>query len=291
MDLYSGTRLISVLPEVINILYEKKKLDLDINNRIFDKRLRFPIQNEYILLQSKIDSSQSAVGRVNGDYLHLVNGNLSIMGISARNLEQRILMEALLCNNIKVIFVTGRAGSGKTLLTLSAAIHELDQGNYRRLILTKPMSQVGKHPLGILPGEVDQKFSPYLDNYMDNIEHLLGGKQNSIKDFTSQYRMDFKPLQLMRGASWQGAFVILDEAQTLNFLEIATIGTRVGENCKIVIMGDMKQRDEKIDIEKTGMYKFINSAQHQQCSFSVNVHLEKIERGEIALLFADIFEV
>lgn len=289
MEVYTGTRLVQVKGEVIDQLYRDKFLDLDPENRAFDKRLRFAVQNEYIHLQS-ITSNQSAVTRVKGDRLYPIK-ETSMGSVKPRNLEQRMLVDALMDPSILVIVITGRAGTGKTLLTLAAAIAQLDNGEYNRLILTKPMSQVGKYQLGILPGEVDQKFQPYLDNYIDNIEHFLGGKYQSVDQLFEKYRMDFKPLQLIRGASWQGAFVICDECQVLDYHEMVTLGTRVGEGSKIIIMGDMNQRDEKIQVEKTGMYKFLMDKRVQECNFTASIQLEKSERGIVSKLFADVFEV
>jgi PhoH-like ATPase len=141
-----------------------------------------------------------------------------------------------------------------------------------------------------LPGDKDEKFLPYLDNYFCNIEYLMGGKK-SITDVISQYGMEFIPLQLIRGSSWMNAFVIADEVQVLSYQEMVTLGTRVGDGSKIVIMGDLGQRDENIERDKTGLYKFVNSTLAKQSQFVATIELKVCERSEIAALFADIFEV
>ena len=292
MEIYTGTREIPVRPEVIDKLYEDKFLEADAGKREFDRRLNLTRQNEYLLLKS-IHTNQAAITRVVGDRVVLIDTKgLSAQGVTPRNLEQKMLMDALLDDTIRIVMITGRAGSGKTLLTLAAAMSKLEAGTYDRLILTKPMAQVGKHNLGALPGDVDEKFGPYLDNYMDNISHIVKDKRKKSANYMArQYHMEFKPLQLIRGSSWSSTLVIADEMQVLNHHEMVTLGTRVSEGSKIIVMGDMRQRDDTIAVERTGMYKFINSKMAQEAPFVASIELQKCERGDVANLFADVFEV
>lgn len=291
MDLYTGVRELPVRSEVINQFYRDKVLTTSVDERVFDRRFRFPNQNEYILLQS-LTSNQAAIARVKGEQLVLINGNdHCVNGVSPRNLRQRMTMDALMDDSIQVVVLFGRAGTGKTLLALAAALHRMESEQYRRFILSRPMSQLGKRQLGILPGEVDEKFGPYLDNYMDNIEHLLNGRYKNVRHLMEQYRMDFKPLQLIQGSSWAGAIAIVDEAQVLDFEEMVMLGTRVGEGSKIIICGDLGQRVEKIAPEKTGMYKLVNDKRFQESPITASIELTKCERGPVAELFAEIFGV
>jgi PhoH-like ATPase len=142
-----------------------------------------------------------------------------------------------------------------------------------------------------LPGDVDEKFRPYLQNYLCNLEFMLGGKPDAIEDLVQQYRIEFIPIQLIRGASWHDAFVIADEVQPLDYHEMVTLGTRVAEGSKLVIMGDLGQRDEKIEIEDTGIYKFVNSTGAKKSSIVASLELIKSERSAVSQLFADVFEV
>lgn len=291
MELYTGVREIQVRAEVINEIYAQKFLEIDVEKRIFDKRLRFPNQNEYLLMQS-LTTNQQAIARVKGDNLVLVDGkDFTINNVTPRNLRQRMTLDALMDDSIQVVVLFGRAGTGKTLLTLAAGLHKMENHTYRRFILSRPMSQLGKRQLGILPGEIDEKFGPYLDNYMDNIEHLLNGRYKSTRDLISQFRCDFKPLQLIQGSSWAGAFAIVDESQVLDYEEMVMLGTRVGEGSKIVIMGDLGQRVERIAPEKTGMYKLVNDKRFQESPLTASIELTKCERGPVAELFAEIFGV
>jgi len=159
------------------------------------------------------------------------------------------------------------------------------------------MSQVGKRDLGILPGDISEKFNPYLMNYLCNIEQIIKFDKKShtkltdINDIFDRYNIQVVPLQVIRGASWVNTFIIADETQVLDYHEMATLGTRVGERSKIVILGDLNQRDEKIAIPSTGLYKFINSEKAMASPLVASIELLKCERGEISALFADVFEV
>jgi len=284
---YTGVRVIEVRPEIISELYSEKSISVN-----FNKNYKF-FQNEYIVVKS--GGQQSALTRVVGDKLALLRfpDSFAVSGVSPRNKEQKMAFDALIDDRIKVVVLTGKAGTGKTLLTLAAALHKIEekQNTFKKIILTRPMSWVGKHGLGALPGDVDEKFGPYLENYMCNISHLLGDDERKIGIATDAYNMEFVPLQLIRGASWANTWIIADECQVLDFQEFVALGTRVGEGSKIVIMGDLGQRDEKIPKEKTGIYRFINDRNVQESQLVASLELLKCERSAVAELFASVFNV
>lgn len=282
---YTGVKVIDTRSEVINELYQEGKISVD-----FNKNYKF-FQNQFIVLKA---NGQSALTRCIGNKLCLlrIDKKHAISGVSPRNKEQQMAFDVLTDDRVKVVVLTGRAGTGKTLQTLASAMHMMDcqDSTYERIILTRPMSWVGKHGLGSLPGDVDEKFGPYLENYVCNITHLLGGNKDKVTDAISQYNMEFIPIQLIRGASWANSFIIADETQVLDFQEMQTLGTRVGEGSKIIIMGDLGQRDEKIAKEKTGIHKFINDRRVQESELVASIELLKCERSSVANLFASIFE-
>lgn len=295
---YTGVRVVETRTEIIAQTYKDKHLELIRNSDGtcspgFDKRLKF-FPNEFIVLKDVTKETTTALTRVWNNGLSLITvekDHCPINGVSPRNKEQHMALDVLMDDRVPVVTMTGRAGTGKTLLTLAAALAKVDQKVYERIILTKPMSWVGKHGLGALPGDVEDKFNPYLENYMCNIEHMLNGKRKSIPDLIAQYKIDLVPLQLIRGASWHRAFVIADEVQTLDYHEMVTLGTRLGEGSKLVIMGDLGQRDEKIEKHKTGLYKFMNDDRSKKSYLSAAIELWKCERSKVAELFAEVFDV
>lgn len=177
-----------------------------------------------------------------------------------------------------------------TLITLAMALHKIEKKKYEKAIITKPMSQVGKYNLGILPGNVSEKFDPYLLNYTTNLEQFVGGNKKVVQDIFEQCKFEMVPIQLMRGASFNNSLIILDEAQVLNHLDLLTIGTRVGENSKIVIMGDLSQRDDPIAKEKTGIYKIVNDIMAKESPLISVVELQICERSATARFFANLFK-
>ena len=287
MNPYTGVKVKTFNKETIELLYQEKEILLSEQS---DSELQ-ALQNLYVVCKDSSGSNTSALARVKKDKLTLLDPEINCSNVYPRNKEQRMAMDALIDDTIKVVTLTGRAGTGKTLLTLAAALDAMDKKKYKRIILRRPMSWVGKHGLGALPGDVDEKFRPYLQNYLCNLEFMLGGKPDAIEDLVEQYRIEFIPIQLIRGASWHDAFVIADEVQPLNYHEMVTLGTRIAEGSKLVIMGDLAQRDEKIAKEKTGIYKFINSNQAKQSKITASLKLIKSERSDVSQLFADVFDV
>ncbi len=280
--MYSGVKVVMTTPDVVDQAYKTKEVWIEED---WIKLHGSFNQNEFIVL--KAGASQSAVCRVIGKGLHLIE-KTRVSGLESRNKEQLMAFDVLMDDSVSVVVLSGKAGTGKTLLTLAAAIAKMEEKKYDKIILTKPMSQVTKYDLGALPGEVDDKFRPYLENYICNFSAFM--PNTHIDDLIERYNIEFIPMQLIRGASWARAFIIADEVQTLDYHEMLTLGTRTGEGSKIVIMGDLGQRDEDIPKEKTGIYKLINSSKSKDSPLVASIELLKCERSQTAMLFSDIFE-
>jgi PhoH-like ATPase len=286
---YTGVRVIEVEKALIDDFYSDGRISLS----NFDGRMRLSkCQNMFVVLKDRIPKDQggvaSALCRVQGDELVklLVNQKTIMSTIRPRNKEQIFAFEALLNDDIQVVAMTGRAGTGKTLLAISAALRQIEEGRYDRIILARQMTQVGKNSIGFLPGDLYDKFLPYNQGYLCNFEQLLGSKSEGMLD---NLPIDFIPLQLIRGASWSKSIVILDEAQNTTHHEILTFGTRIGEESKVIILGDLQQRDVSLSRESTGIHKLVNSPQMKENPISASIELIQCERGDVAKMFADIF--
>jgi PhoH-like ATPase len=244
----------------------------------------------YVELKSLESNKHTALGKVDasGFYIKRVSDR-KVSNISPRNREQVFAIDALMDNSIPIVVLTGTAGTGKSFLTLAAAMEMIEHKMFQKVILTRPMSEVGKYKLGALPGAAEEKFSPYLLNYMTNLEQFVQNK-HFVTDLIDQHKFEIVPLQLFRGASFNDCLVICDEMQVCNFQEILTVGTRIGHNSKIVLMGDLNQRDEKIAKEKTGLHKLMIDKQIRESSLVATIQLLRCERSETAKLFASVFE-
>jgi PhoH-like ATPase len=287
-DLYTGVSVFEAPDaDFMTSLYKHKEADMGYHN--FN-------ENEYLVIKHQDSASALARYRQGTAYLLDTKKLDKATAIKPRNKEQYFAMDALMDDSVKVVCLTGRAGTGKTLEALAAAVAKIEVHKYNKLILTKPSSQVGNRELGILPGDISEKFMPYLINYACNMELLFGENLQSGTNSTAleyiftKYNIEIVPMQLLRGASFNNALVIADEVQVLNHHEMLTLGTRMSEGSKLIIMGDLNQRDETIAKEKTGLFTFINDRQVKDSSFTASVHMLKSERGEVSALFSNVFE-
>lgn len=291
-DSYTGVKVLYTSKENIDLVYKNGYIDLS----IFDGRLRLnKNQNMFIVLKDEVPKEQGGVASVlcwvKGERAEKIktDNNTSISSIRPRNKEQIFAFEALLDDNIPVVSLLGRAGVGKTILTLCAALQKVEEGVYDKIVLVRNMSQVGKNHIGFLPGLLEDKVMPFNQGYLCNIEQLVGGSKNKVDDLIKQMKIEFMPLQLIRGASWINSFVVLDEAQNSTAHEILSFGTRAGENSKVVLLGDLQQRDINISKEGTGLFQFVNSSLSKQSELVAHIELIKSERGPVSTLFANVF--
>lgn len=278
----TGFRTFDAPQSYIDNLHEKGKMPA------WDRRISL-YPNLYVELRSITNEKSTALAWINaaGEVEKLRDPSAS--GLTARNREQVFALHALLRPATTVVVLTGIAGTGKTILTLAAALEQVQNNTYKKVIITRPMSEVGKYKLGALPGDVTEKFSPYLLNYLTNLEQFVG-HQNVVQDLLQQSKFEITPLQLIRGASFNHCLVIADEMQVCSHSEVLTLGTRIGEGSKVVIMGDLNQRDENIARHKTGLYKVMNDEKMRESNLVAGIELLKCERSETAKLFALVFE-
>lgn len=282
-DSYSGVQEIEFDQFFVDQLHKNKFIDI-----IADYN-----ENEYLVIKSC--SGSSCLARYSNKQIKLLNTKLldKACQIKARNKEQYFVLDALMDDALRVVSLTGKAGSGKTYVALAAAIAQMESNKYDRLILTRPTSQVGRRDLGTLPGDAEEKIMPYMINFMCNLQSLFGTNVTSSINMDyifSKYRIEVVPMQLLRGASFANSLVIFDECQVCNFHEMLTVGTRISENSKLVLMGDLKQRDEQIKPEQTGLHRFINSDAVKKSKIAASVTLVKSERGEVSELFSTVFD-
>jgi PhoH-like ATPase len=278
---YTGFRQLDVQQQLIDTIYEKGQLE------VWNSRLALH-PNLYLELKSSANEKNTVLARVDstGKIVKRLS-SIEVSGIKPRNREQVFALDALMNDEITVVALTGPAGTGKSLLALAAAFSKIQDKTYDKVILTKPMSEVGKYKLGSLPGGIDEKFNPYLLNYMTNLECFVSPKY--AKDMLNQNKFEMVPIQLMRGASFHNCLVLADEVQVLDYMEILTIGTRIAEGSKIVLMGDLQQRDSNITKEKTGLYKLSQDKRARESSLMVALELQQCERSPTARFFAQIF--
>ncbi|WCN38969.1 PhoH family protein [Aneurinibacillus uraniidurans] len=286
-SLYKGYTTLSVSVDVIQKFYGPGP---------FDIKKHLPqygfLPNEFLILKDELGSSSSAIGRVSSDsryLLPLVFGDEIVWGIKARNAQQKMAMELLLNKDIPLVTLTGKAGTGKTLLSLAAGLMQIeDEHAYKKLLVARPIVPLGKD-LGYLPGEKEEKLRPWMQPIYDNLEYLFNTKHSSDLDkiLAGLGSIQVEALTYIRGRSIPEQFIIVDEAQNLTKHEVKTILTRVGDNSKIILMGDPQQIDHPyLDEVNNGLTYVVEMFKQQKMSGHITLH--KGERSNLAQLAADL---
>lgn len=214
----------------------------------------------------------------------LKDGNLNI---NARNREQLFALNVLNNDDIPLVSITGLAGSGKTFITLMSAISGLNRGKYERIIITRNIQPVGKD-IGFLPGDLNDKMLPWISPIIDNFRHAFKDKDLTYFEMMrSKGTIEIAPLSFMRGRTFNDTFLIMDEAQNASIHEIKTVITRMGENSKIVLLGDVDQIDTPyIDSLSNGLT--IVAEKFKDEKVAAHIQLKRGERSYLSSVAAKI---
>jgi len=286
-DLYPGHHTMLVEASVIDTFYQQKSLrtdDLKLGYRLYP--------HEFVILKDAAGGSRSALAKtsVDGSRLEpLFLGNDQVWGISARNAQQRMALELLLNDDIPLVTISGKAGTGKTLLALAAGLLKVeDERRYKKLLIGRPVVPMGKD-IGYLPGEKEEKLRPWMQPIYDNLEFLFDTKRagDIEKILAGIGSIQVEALTYIRGRSIPGQFIIIDEAQNLSRHEVKTIVSRVGEGSKIILMGDPEQIDHPyLDAYSNGLTYVVE--RFKEHPIAGHITLEKGERSQLAQLAADL---
>ena len=222
--------------------------------------------------------------------IHKVNKG-RCFGIEPRNAEQAFALEVLNDPNVKLIAVTGKAGTGKTLLALASAL--ANQADYKQILLARPIVALSNKDLGYLPGDAKEKIDPYMQPLYDNLNVIknqfspTSSELKHLDDMQKDGQLVIEALAFIRGRSLSETYCIIDEAQNLTPHEVKTIITRAGENTKVIFTGDIQQIDHPyLDSESNGLAYMIDRMKEQKLFAHVN--LTKGERSELSELASNL---
>ncbi len=283
---YAGFKEAYVKREAINQFYSKGEIPLE--DALIGETV-YP--NQFIIMKNHEVPSLSAIGIVrDGDRIVKSRYNHEqIWGVKPRNAQQHMAFELLLRKDIQLVTMTGKAGTGKTLLALAAALLQTeDLGEYNKLLVSRPIVPMGKD-LGFLPGEKEEKLRPWMQPIYDNLEYLFNTKKPGELDsiLAGIHSIEVEALTYIRGRSLPDSFIVMDEAQNLTKHEVKTIMTRVGERSKIILLGDPAQIDHPyLDEGNNGLTYVLEKFKGEPIAGHVN--LVKGERSELAQLAADL---
>jgi PhoH-like ATPase len=278
------TLIENFIPEVIEKLYHEGVVDIqgvDWNYK--------PVANECFILKS---GNSSVLARYEAEEKMMRRlEKKTVYGIKPRNAEQTFSIDVLTDPDIRLVALTGKAGTGKTLLALAAALEQHKQ--FEQILLARPIVALSNRDLGFLPGDAMEKINPYMQPLFDNlgvIKHVFNARSpeyQKIEELLREERLVITPLAYIRGRSLSNVYFIIDEAQNLTPHEIKTIITRAGEGTKMVFTGDLQQIDSPyLDFKSNGLSYLTERMQGQEVFAHIN--LLKGERSFLAELASDL---
>ncbi|MBE9486936.1 MAG: PhoH family protein [Chloroflexi bacterium] len=285
--LYTGATKLLVSREAVDQFYEMGHLELE---EEFNA-------NQGITLIDETNPSHSAIGRYDLMNQRLTNllrvPKEGVWGIHPRNREQQFAFDLLLNDDVQLVSLVGKAGTGKTLLAIAAGLLKTaDESVYGRMLVSRPVFPMGRD-LGFLPGDVEEKLAPWMQPIFDNVELLLssvdegGRRKHGYRELIDMGLMEIEPLTYIRGRSIPRQYMIVDEAQNLTPHEIKTIITRAGEGTKIVLTGDPYQIDNPyVDSASNGLIYAVERLKGQE--IAGHMTLMKGERSPLAELAANL---
>jgi len=231
----------------------------------------------------------SALGRVTGDgELRLVRGDRDVFGLHGRSAEQRIAIDLLLDPEVGIVSLGGRAGTGKSALALCAGLEAvLERQQQKKIIVFRPLFAVGGQELGYLPGDQAEKMNPWGQAVYDTLGSVVSG--NVLDEVIARGLLEVLPLTHIRGRSLHDAFVIVDEAQSLERNVLLTVLSRVGQNSRVVLTHDVAQRDNLRVGRHDGIASVIETLKGH--GLFGHVTLTRSERSAIAALVTDLLEI
>ena len=287
-QLYKGFKTHLVDDELIDQFYSGEPIILEEERNIVFR------PNEFIMLVSSSNDKKTALAKFYNHSTPLKKLDSEFKkgtwGVKPRNKEQNFALDLLMDPEVQVVTLVGKAGSGKTLLAIAAGlaqvVEDTKQSLYRRLVVSRPIQPMGKD-IGYLPGSMEEKMNPWLAPIQDNLQFLMGNDKTTLKMYTDNGTIEIEALTYIRGRSIANSFIIIDEAQNLSAHELKTILTRVGENTKIVLTGDIEQIDNAyVDETSNGLTYAIEK--FKKYELSGHITLVKGERSKVATLSAKI---
>jgi PhoH-like ATPase len=290
-QLYSGMAVLSVDAHRVDEFYANKRL-------VLKEQTQSLKANQYVILKDSTNPTHTAMGRFSKDLdciVPIFKPAEGLWGVFPKNAEQAFAMDALMNDEIKLVTLVGKAGTGKTLLAIAAGLGKtVDEGIYHRLLMSRPVFPLGKD-IGFLPGDIEEKLNPWMQPFYDNIDFLFGstgskgrrGVGKGAQELMNQGLLQIEPLTYIRGRSIPQQYLIVDEAQNLTPHEIKTILTRAGDDTKIVLTGDSFQIDNPyVDAANNGLVYLVDRFKEE--SIAAHITLTKGERSKLSELASNL---
>lgn len=279
--LFEEIMQLEVSDTLINTLYKSKSPIIYKNSELS--------QNQSLILKSHRQKSALAIYK--DGFLHKISKDeISAFSIKPKNGEQAFAMNLLLDPSISLVSIEGKAGTGKTILSLACALEQLNKGKYDQIYYSRQTISVGDREIGFLPGDISEKLMPFMMAMEDNlniISEIKSSNKDKIKEYKFSKTLNIAPFAFLRGRSLPKAIFIVDETQNLTPHEVKTVVTRAGEGSKIILLGDTHQIDNPyLDQKSNGLTYLIDRMKGQSCY--AHTRLTKGERSPLAELASQL---
>ncbi len=277
---FTGMAEVSVPAEFVDGLYETERAD----NLDLAEARELPCHTGLVLVSER----GSALGRVTPEkQVRLVRGDRDAFGLHGRSAEQRVALDILLDPDVGIVSLGGRAGTGKSALALCAGLEAvMERQQHRKVVVFRPLYAVGGQDLGYLPGSESEKMNPWAQAVFDTLGALVTG--DVVDEIMDRGMLEVLPLTHIRGRSLHDAFVIVDEAQSLERNVLLTVLSRVGQGSRVVLTHDVAQRDNLRVGRHDGVAAVIEALKGHP--LFAHVTLTRSERSPIAALVTDLLE-
>jgi len=274
---WTGIAELEISAEEMASLYAEQGLDVAAAQDL-------PCHTGLVLLSPR----GSALGRVTADkQVRLVRGDRDVFGVHGRSAEQRIAVELLLDSEIGIVSLGGRAGTGKSALALCAGLESvMERRQHRKVMVFRPLYAVGGQELGYLPGTEAEKMNPWGQAVFDTLGALVS--QEVVDEVIDRGMLEVLPLTHIRGRSLHDAYVVVDEAQSLERNVLLTVLSRVGQNSRVVLTHDVAQRDNLRVGRHDGVAAVIEALKGHP--LFAHVTLTRSERSPVAALVTELLE-
>jgi PhoH-like ATPase len=282
-ELYTGNVSLSVPGAVLDSIYQSGTVS-DFFSA--DKKL-YPNTCLTLIDESSPTRSALAMYRADKSLRRLKYSDKVICNVEPKNKEQEFAFEMMMDENIKLLTMTGIAGSGKTLVAVACGIHlVLNLQRYDRLVISRPVQPMGRD-IGFLPGNEIEKMSPWMGPIKDAVEFCFNGDRTKFEEMIYIKSLEIEPLTYIRGRSMPKTLFILDESQNLTRHEMKTIISRIGKGSKIILTGDVLQIDNHyLDTTTNGLTVVVEK--FKESSLAGHITFTKGQRSELASLAAEI---
>jgi len=274
---WTGMSEIDVAAEIVDELYDENVIDLDVARDL-------PCHTGLVMVSDR----GSALGRITPDKrVRLVRGDREAFGLHGRSAEQRIALDILLDPDVGIVSLGGRAGTGKSALALCAGLEAvLERRQHRKVVVFRPLYAVGGQDLGYLPGTENEKMSPWAQAVFDTLGSVTTSEV--VEEVLDRGMLEVLPLTHIRGRSLHDAFVIVDEAQSLERNVLLTVLSRIGRDSRVVLTHDVGQRDNLRVGRHDGVVAVVERLKGHP--LFAHVTLTRSERSPIAALVTEMLE-